>query len=101
MTTLRAALTLDDYRAQVLKQLTNCTDPNRVCDILAEVELALGAMQMSLEVQKTFWQSLANDLDVLSQQVSHAPPVDMVLRAVIDVARAAIAHHQRAIHTCG
>jgi hypothetical protein len=97
MTTLTTSLTLEDYRAQVLKQLTSCTDPNRVHDILAEVELMLTSTQMSVEVQKTFWQSLANDLHALTQQASYNLRVATTLRAVISTARAAIVRYQRIV----
>jgi hypothetical protein len=94
MTTLTTSLTLEDYRAHVLKQLTSCIDPNRVHDILAEVELMLTSTQMSVEVQKAFWQSLADDLHALSQQAAHNLLVATTLCNVISTACAALVRYQ-------
>ena len=59
---------IDGYRVQVLERLKNCGDPGKARDILAEVDVALHALELSPRAQRAFWEGLDTDLDVLAEE---------------------------------
>jgi len=61
-------LSLDGYRIQVLEGLKNCGDPQRARDVLAEVDVALNAPDLSPRAQRAFWEGLDTDLDVVADE---------------------------------
>lgn len=61
-------LGIDGYRVQVLERLRNCGDPKKARDILAEVDVALHALDLSARAQKAFWEGLDTDLDVVAEE---------------------------------
>ena len=60
-------LPIDGYRRSVLERLKNCADPTRAQDVLAEVDMALNAVDMSPRAQRAFWEALDTDLDVVAE----------------------------------
>lgn len=67
-TTETTRLSLDGYRIQVLERLKNSGDPQRARDVLAEVDVALNALDMSPRAQRAFWEGLYTDLDVVAEE---------------------------------
>jgi hypothetical protein len=86
-------LTLDEYRIQVLEKLKGCEDPRRARDLLAEVDLMLGASGLSPKAQQAFWQGLSTDLEVVAEESTKLLGKDRAVRltAVVLAAQADIA----------
>jgi hypothetical protein len=86
-------LTLDGYRIQVLERLKGCQDPARARDLLAEVDLMLGASGLSPRAQQAFWQGLSTDLEVVAEESTKLLGKDRAVRltAVVLAAQADIA----------
>jgi hypothetical protein len=61
------AVTLEDYRIQIIEQLKAAHGTERARDLLAEVNLVLASAQLSTAAQRAFWDSLHSDLDVLAE----------------------------------
>ena len=61
-------ITLDGYRIQVLEKLKSCPDPGRARDLLAEVDVMLGASELSPKAQQAFWHGLSTDLEVVAEE---------------------------------
>ena len=89
-------MTLDEYRVQVIEKLKACRDPARARGQLAEVDLVLMNSRISDRVQKTFWETLNNDLDVLAQESTLLleKPAATALSAVIAAAQTVIAQYR-------
>jgi len=84
-------LSLDGYRIQVLEKLRSCTNPRNARDILYEADVVLNASGLSRPAQRTFWQGLDTDLDVLAEEATDEPG------ATIGAAKADIAKYLRLI----
>jgi hypothetical protein len=61
------AVSLEDYRIQVIEQLKGASSAARVQDLLADVDLVLASAGLSSAAQRTFWESLDSDLDNLAE----------------------------------
>jgi hypothetical protein len=86
---------LEKYRIQVIETLKACKDPVRAREFLAEVDLALMNGQIGARAQKTFWDALNNDLDVLTQEAAMlSEKQGAALTGVALVAQAAISLYQ-------
>lgn len=59
---------IDGYRVQVLERLKNCGEPKKARDILAELDVALHALDLSAGAQRAFWEGLDTDLDVVAEE---------------------------------
>jgi hypothetical protein len=88
-------LTLDGYRIQVLEKVKSCEDPGRARDFLAEVDVMLGASELSPEAQQAFWHGLSTDLEVVAEESAKLLGKDAAARlaAVIAGAQGDIAHY--------
>ena len=96
--TLRTtALSLDDYRTQVLERFKSCTDATKVADLLTGVEIVLATADLSRTAQVAFWQNFGAELDVLMQRsvLVLEGEAAQTLRALVAAARAIIARDQR------
>lgn len=89
-------VSLDDYGVQVFERLRSCIDPARACELLAEVDAALIATDVSDGARMEFWQSLNHELNVIAHRLSRPSTRSVIsVRSVIAVAQAAIAQYQR------
>jgi hypothetical protein len=61
------AVSLEDYRLQVIEQLKGASGAARVRDLLAEVDLVLASARLSSTAQRMFWERLDSDLDELAE----------------------------------
>lgn len=61
------AVTLEDYRIQIIEQLKAAHGTERAHDLLAEVDMVLASARLSSAAQGAFWDSLHSDLDVLAE----------------------------------
>jgi hypothetical protein len=61
-------MTLEEYRIQVIERLKASQDPVKARGLLAEVELVLTNSRIGDRAQKTFWETLNNDLDIVAQE---------------------------------
>jgi len=86
------AVSLEDYRLQVIEQLKAASGAARVRDLLAEVDLVLASARLSSAAQKAFWESLDSDLDNLAEGSKGVLGKDAAaaLSAVITAARGAL-----------
>ena len=86
-------LSIDGYRVQVLERLKNCGDAEKARDILAEVDVALQALDLSARAQRAFWDGLDTDLDVVAEEWTQLLGRERAatLNAIIIAAKADIA----------
>jgi hypothetical protein len=86
---------IDGYRVQVLERLKNCGDAEKARDILAEVDVALHALELSARAQRAFWEGLDTDLDVVAEEWTHLLGREpaATLDAIIAVAKGDIAQY--------
>ena len=61
------AVTLEDYRIQIIEQLKAAPGTDRAHDLLAEVDMVLASARLSTAAQGAFWDSLHSDLDMLAE----------------------------------
>jgi hypothetical protein len=61
------AVTLEDYRIQIIEQLKAAPGTERAHDLLAEVDMVLASARLSTAAQGAFWDNLHSDLDVLAE----------------------------------
>lgn len=61
------AVTLEDYRIQIIEQLKAARGTERAHDLLAEVDMVLASARLSTAAQGAFWDSLHSDLDMLAE----------------------------------
>ena len=88
MNTADTRLTLDGYRFQVLERLKGCQDPGRARDLLAEVDVTLGATDMSPKAQQAFWHGLSTDLEVVLEESTRLLEKDRAARLTTVIAAA-------------
>ena len=62
------AVTLEDYRIQIIEQLKAAGGTVRARDILADVDMVLATATLSTAAQGAFWESLNSDLDILAEE---------------------------------
>jgi hypothetical protein len=88
-------LSLDGYRIQVFERLKSCADTRKLRDILAEVDVTLNATGLSTGAQRTFWEGLYTDLDVVAEESTYflARHAAVTLSAIIAAARIDIAQY--------
>jgi hypothetical protein len=89
-------LTLEEYRIQVVERLKGLREPVRVTGVLLEVELFLAHSAISSETQRSFWDKLYNDLDVVTQDSTLllGKQAATELRAVVAAAQTEIAQYR-------
>jgi hypothetical protein len=68
MNTSDTRLSIDGYRIQVVEKLKACHDAREVRQLFSEVEAVLAATGLSLRAQRSFWQGLATDLEVVAEE---------------------------------
>jgi hypothetical protein len=91
------AVSLEDYRIQVIEQLKAASGAARVRDLLAEADMVLASARLSATAQRSFWESLDSDLvdlaegskGVLGKEAAAA------LSTVITAARGALIQYRR------
>jgi hypothetical protein len=88
-------VTLEEYRIQFIEKLKACRDPANVRGLLAEVDLVLMKSGISDRVQRTFWETLNNSLDVVAQESTLLleKQAATALSAVIAAAQTVIAQY--------
>jgi hypothetical protein len=92
-------MTFDEYRIQTIEKLKGFGDAAEARVLLAEVDLVLGSSHISDRAQKTFWEALSNDLDVIAQEATLFVGKQAVekLREVISAAQTAIRLYQEVL----
>ncbi len=63
-----AKLSLEGYRIQVIEKLKAIEDPAKAHDLIDQVESVLKAADLSKPAQRTFWEALYTDLDVIAEE---------------------------------
>jgi hypothetical protein len=95
------AVTLEDYRIQVIEQLRVARDTARARDFLAEVNMVLASAGLSTAAQGEFWESLNGDLDILAEESKGVlgKEAAAALGAVIAAAQGAVMKYQRLLES--
>jgi hypothetical protein len=95
------AVTLEDYRIQVIEQLRAARGTARARDLLAEVNMVLASARLSTAAQGQFWESLNGDLDVLAEESKGVlgKEAAAALGAVIAAAQASVMRYQRLLES--
>ncbi len=95
------AVTLEDYRIQVIEQLRVAHGTARARDLLAEVNMVLASARLSWAAQGEFWQSLNGDLDILAEESKGmlGKEAAALLGAVIAAAQGAVMKYQRLLES--
>lgn len=97
------AVTLEDYRIQIIEQLKAAHGTQRAHDLLAEVDMVLASARLSTAAQGEFWDSLHSDLDMLaevSKEVLGKEAAD-ALGEVVTAAQGAVLKYRRALQGDG
>jgi len=86
------AVTLEDYRIQIIEQLKAARGTGRARDLVAEVDMVLASTRLSTAAREAFWDSLSSDLDILAEEskVLLQKEAAAVLGAVITAAQGAV-----------
>ena len=89
-------MTLDEYRGTLIVRLRACRDAAAARDLLAEANLVLINSQINPLTQDRFWETLEEELDVLSEDAKslNDPKTVAVLGTVVAAARARIARYR-------
>ena len=94
--TCARAMTLDEYRLQIVQQIRDCASPVRGVELVTEAHLILSQSQLTVRTLQMFWSQLRADLDVLTEELMHTP--DSVARTVrgsiLTAAQNAVTLHQ-------
>jgi hypothetical protein len=95
------AVTLEDYRIQVIEQLRVAHGTARARDLLAEVNIVLASAQLSTAAQGEFWESLNGDLDILAEESKGVlgKEAAAALGAVIAAAQGSVMRYQRLLES--
>jgi hypothetical protein len=93
----RKPLTLEQHRAQVLKNLKACLGSREVRELLADVQLMLVVTGVSSATQAAFWCGISAELDLESQRAMLVlqEETGKTLRNLIAAARTTIKGYQR------
>lgn len=97
------AVTLEDYRIQIIEQLKAAHGTQRAHDLLAEVDMVLASARLSTAAQGEFWDSLHSDLDMLaevSKEVLGKEAAD-ALGEVVTAAQGEVLKYRRALQGDG
>lgn len=92
-------MTLEEYRIQTIEKLKACRDPARARDVLSDVDGMLVGSRISDTTRRLFWETLRNDLDVVTQESTALleRQAAAVLGAVVRAAQDAIFEYQALI----
>lgn len=61
-------ISLEGYRIQVIEKLKSMQDPTRAHDLMDEVDVVLRATGLSRPAQRSFWEALHTDLEVIAEE---------------------------------
>ena len=91
------AVTLEDYRIQIIEQLKAARGTERAHDLLAEVDMVLASAGLSTAAQGAFWDSLHSDLDVLAEVSKEVLGKDAAaaLSEIVAAAQGAVLKYRR------
>jgi len=95
------AVTLEDYRIQIIEQLRVAHGTARARDLLAEVNMVLASARLSTVAQAEFWESLNGDLDILAEESKGVlgKEAAAALGAVIAAAQGSVMRYQRLLES--
>ena len=95
------AVTLEDYRIQIIEQLKAARGTVRARDILADVDMVLATAGLSTAAQGAFWESLNSDLDILAEESKGllGKEAAAALSAVIAAAQSTVWKYRRLLQS--
>lgn len=95
------AVTLEDYRIQIIGQLKAAGGIGRARDLLAEVDMVLASARLSPAARGAFWESLNNDLDILAEEYKGmlGKEAAAALGTIIAAAQGAVGRYRRLLQS--
>jgi hypothetical protein len=94
------AVTLEDYRIQIIAQLKAARGSARAHELLSEVDMVLASGRLSAAAQGAFWESLNCDLAILVEESKGVLGKEAAaLSAVIAAAQGAVLMYQRLLES--
>jgi hypothetical protein len=90
------SMTLEEYRLRLLERIKACSGPERVGDLLSEVQMMLAQASLSVDSIKNFWSSLKDNLEILEEELpSLSSDARSQRAAIITAAKQLVAARQK------
>jgi hypothetical protein len=97
------AVTLEEYRLQVLEQLKASPGTAWARDVLARADMVLASARLTTATQDAFWETLNSDLHILAEESKQllGREVATALTVIIDAAQDEVQKYRRLLENNG